>query len=175
MLCNTGPVLFVYQYAGNSKTETGQRGEAGPTESWPNSDQGGTVQKSPTPPAHRGHNSVRGNHGQEVPLSQTGTEVSPTALRHCGKVLSLHLDHTCVIIISFPSLLFWVYFQGHPTVSHGYVESGREKEGNLLHAFSQLSSPQLVLCGSIPVCACQKRRTGQEERQRQKKGGPFES
>lgn len=97
------------------------------------------------------------------PLSHTGTEVSPTSMRHWWEGDSLLLD-TCGITVSFYSL----YFQVHPTVSHVNQGRGREKEGKLLHAFRQPSSPQSVLMwSSSSLCVSkkeeQKKRRGRVE------------
>lgn len=96
MLCNIGPVLFVNQYAGSSKADRRTErteGEAGPTVSWSNRHKEGNSRlqhtEVRTPPG-------RGNHGQKVPRPHKGTEVSPTSLRHCGKVLDWLLLYTSV-------------------------------------------------------------------------------
>lgn len=74
--------------------------------------------------------------------THTGTEVSPTSLRHCREVRDLvHLHYNYRRTVSFYSLSL----QTHPTVSHVEQGSGREKEGKLLHALRQPSSPQSVL------------------------------
>lgn len=108
---------------------------------------------------------------RKVPQLHTGTEVSPTSLRHCGKVRGLPLLFTCGITVSFYSL----YFQVHPTVSHVNQESGREKEGKLLHAFRQPSSPQSVLVWSSSSLCVSKKKEEQKKRRDwvKRRGGSF--
>lgn len=65
-----------------------------------------------------------------MPQPHTGTEVSPTSLRHCGKVQDLLLLYPCGITVSFNSL----YFQVHPTVSHvDQTVAERKKENYCMH------------------------------------------
>ncbi len=110
-----------------------------------------------------------GNHGQKVPLSHTGTELSPNiteALWEGARLApSLHLwDNPLPSILLFPSASY---------CKPRRPDSGREKEGKLLHAFRQPSSPQSVLMwSSSSLCVSKKkkknRRRGEVE---SKKGG----
>lgn len=99
-----------------------------------------------------------GNHGQKVPLSHTGTEVSPTLLRHCGKVRDLLPLHTCGT--TFPSTLSCPIASYCKPCRPG---SGREKEGKLLHAFRQPSSPQSVLTWSSSSLCVSKKKKKEEQ------------
>lgn len=96
MLCNIGPVLFVNQYAGSSKTDRRTErteGEAGPTVSWSNrhKERNSRLQ----------HTEVRTPQEEEImdrkcPDRTKELRCPPTSLRHCGKVRDWLLLYTSV-------------------------------------------------------------------------------
>lgn len=165
MLCNTGPVFFLNQYAVSGKTEREQRGVVGPIVSGSMDIKRGTVissvQKLKPPPENETTDRKCPDHTQESRYPQQ------------EEVQDLLPLNTLGITVSFYSL----YFQVHPTVSHVSQERGGESEGKLLHAFRQPISPQSVLMWSSSSLCVSEKRTEEEERlsQRKGEGDPFES
>lgn len=160
MLCNIGPDLFLSQCASISETEGGQRdqGRAGPKTQ---------REERKFPCTEVKPSSKGGNHGH----THTGTEVSPTSPRHCGKVQDSLLLSTCGITVSFYSLCFQV----HPTVSH-VNEREAERKKELLHACRQPSSPQSVLMwSSSSLCMSKNKQNRRDIKSKAKAGGPFQS
>lgn len=145
MLCNTGPVFFLNQYAVSGKTEREQRGVVGPIVSGSMDIKRGTVISSvwqlKPPPEDETTDRKGPDHTQESSYPQQ------------EEVQDLLPLNTLGITVSFYSL----YFQVHPTVSHVSQERGGESEGKLLHAFRQPISPQSVLMwSSSSLCVSEK-------------------
>lgn len=173
MPCNIGPVLFVNQFAGSSKTD-GQtdrqdkqtEGEAGPKLSWSNrhKERNSRLQRTEVKPPPGG-----GHHRQNVPLPHAGTEVSPTSLRHCGKVRDLLLLCTR----GTPFLLL-SYFQVHPTVSHVRQTKWQErKRENYCMRLDNLAPLSQCSCGPVPVYVCQKKEEQKTKRDEVKERESF--
>lgn len=106
--------------------ESGQRGRRDQQWAGPIDTERGTVVSSTQrlkPPGGE-------NHGPEVPLPHTVTEVYPTSLRHCGKVRGLLL----LFYLWKHRFLLLSYFQVHPTVSRvDQVVPERPTENYCMH------------------------------------------
>lgn len=147
----------------NTERESGQRGRRDQQSAGPADAERGTVVSSAQrfkPPRRR--KSWTG--GAPTTHSNWGVPIITEALWEVARLApSFYLWNNRFLLLS--------YFQVRPTVSRVEAGSAGERDGKLLHACRQPSSPQSVLMwSSSSLCVSNKRRTEDKKRSSQRKG-----